>query len=79
MKFHNINTKTIQLVIACILCFAGLTLLYLGFFFPPTAIIHNSILVAFGEISTLSGALFGIDYKYRFNTAKQDKDNNNNK
>ena len=26
---------------------------------------YNSVLVAFGEISTFAGALFGVDYSYK--------------
>ena len=28
-------------------------------------IIHNSVLIGFGEVSTFAGALFGVDYKYK--------------
>ena len=57
--------KNIQLYIATILCISGLVLLYLGFLVPPQGEIHSSVLVAFGEVSTFAGALFGVDYKYR--------------
>ncbi len=57
--------KNIQLYIATILCISGLVLLYLGFWVPPQGEIHSSVLVAFGEVSTFAGALFGVDYKYR--------------
>ena len=57
--------KNIQLYIATILCIFGLVLLYLGFLVPPQGEIHSSVLVAFGEVSTFAGALFGVDYKYR--------------
>jgi hypothetical protein len=40
-------------------------LLMAGFFSPPLAEIHPTILTAFGEILTFSGALIGMDYKYR--------------
>ena len=32
----------------------------------PQGLIDNSVLVAFGEISTFAGALFGVDYTYKF-------------
>ena len=57
--------KNIQLYIATILCISGLVLLYLGFWVPPQGEIHSSVLVAFGEVLTFAGALFGVDYKYR--------------
>ena len=37
-----------------------------GFVLPPLAEIHQSILIAFGEILTFSGSLIGIDYRYRY-------------
>lgn len=55
----------IQLVMAVLLCVAGLTLVYLGFWVPPEGEIDSSVLVAFGEICTFSGALFGVDYSYK--------------
>lgn len=50
---------------ALLLCVAGLTLLFMGFWVPPSGEIHGSILVAFGEISTFAGALVGVDYSYK--------------
>jgi len=44
---------------------AGLILIFSGFWVAPTGEIHNSVLVAFGEISTFAGALFGVDYSYK--------------
>lgn len=40
--------------------------MFCGFWVVPTGEIHNSVLVAYGEISTFAGALFGVDYTYRF-------------
>lgn len=54
-----------QLIVAVLLTVAGIVLLFLGFFFAPQGEIHHSVLVAFGEISTFAGALFGVDYSYR--------------
>lgn len=50
---------------AVLLCAAGLILIFSGFWVAPTGEIHNSVLVAFGEISTFAGALFGVDYSYK--------------
>ena len=55
----------IQLVMAVLLCAAGLTLVFSAFWVAPAGEIHNSVLVAFGEISTFAGALFGVDYSYK--------------
>lgn len=63
----NINKTNIQLIIAVITIIAGLGMLISGICIPPVGIIHNSLLIAFGEIATFVGALLGIDYKYRFN------------
>lgn len=54
-----------QLYIATILCLAGIILLFMGFWVPPQGEIDSSVLVAFGEVSTFAGALFGVDYKYK--------------
>ena len=37
-----------------------------GIAIPPVGVIDNSILVAFGEILTFVGSLFGIDHHYRY-------------
>lgn len=55
-----------QLIIAIILSLSGILLLFLGFYCAPEGEIHNSVLIGFGEISTFAGALFGVDYKYKF-------------
>lgn len=58
---------TCQLAIAVALTFAGILLLFLGFFFSPEGEIHNSVLIGFGEVATFAGALFGVDYRYKAN------------
>lgn len=57
--------RDIQLKMACLLTVGGLLLLFLGLRIHPAGEIHSSVLVAFGEVSTFAGALFGIDYSYR--------------
>ena len=57
---------TVQLIIAILLTMSGIVLLFSGFWIDPQGLIDNSVLVAFGEISTLAGALFGVDYTYKF-------------
>lgn len=56
---------TLQLTIAVLLSVAGIVLIFSGFWVPPQGEIDNSVLVAFGEISTFAGALFGVDYTYK--------------
>ena len=58
--------RCLQLWVAVVLALAGVVLLFMGFWVPPEGEIHSSILVAFGEVSTFSGALFGVDYSYRW-------------
>ena len=50
--------------LGCQLWVAGL--LFMGFWCSPAGEIHNSVLVGFGEVSTFSGALFGVDYSYKY-------------
>ncbi len=59
-----------QLIVACLLVILGAGLLIASFIVPPVGIIDSSILVAFGEILTFSGSLFGIDYHYKFKINK---------
>ena len=55
----------LQLIAAFVLSLGGLILLFCGVFIEPQGQIHESLLVAFGETATFSGALFGIDYVYK--------------
>ena len=55
----------VQLVMAMLLVVGGIVLIFSGFWVAPEGEIHNSVLVAFGEVSTFAGALFGVDYSYK--------------
>lgn len=71
MKKDQTRTKlNIQLGLGITLVVAGLTLLFLGFYAHPIGDITNSVLVAYGEVSTFAGALIGVDYSYKFRTFK---------
>ncbi len=59
-----------QLIVACLLVVLGAGLLIAGFTVPPVGIIDSSILIAFGEIATFAGSLFGIDYHYKYKITK---------
>ena len=61
----NIDSKA-QLFCTVVLIILGASLLIAGFIVPPTGIIDNSVLIAFGEILTFVGSLFGIDYHYKY-------------
>ena len=58
--------QIIQLLIAAVLSLAGIVLLYLGTWLAPQGEIHESVLIAFGEIATFAGSIIGIDYHYRW-------------
>lgn len=61
------NAKlNLQLITAVILVIVGCGLLIAGFIVNPLGIIDGSVLTAFGESCTFAGALFGIDYTYRY-------------
>ena len=57
---------SIQLITAAVLYIGGLVLLFCGVYITPQGEIHESLLVGFGEVATFAGALFGIDYTYRW-------------
>lgn len=56
---------TTQLMCAVVLCIAGIILIMAGFIVEPRGEISASVLVAYGEMMTFAGALFGIDYHSR--------------
>ena len=58
----NLN---LQLITAFVLALGGLVMLFCGIYISPLGEIHESLLVAFGEVATFAGALFGIDYTYK--------------
>ena len=59
-----------QLIVACLLVVLGAGLIIAGFIVEPVGIIDNSVLIAFGEIATFAGSLFGIDYHYKYKITK---------
>lgn len=65
---------TIQLFLGIVVVLAGLVLLFLGFYAVPIGQISPSVLTAFGEVATFSGALIGIDYSYKFKMFKERKE-----
>lgn len=60
-----------QLVVATLLAVAGVGLLFMGFWCAPEGEIHQSVLIGFGEVSTFAGALFGVDYSYKYRREKK--------
>ena len=67
-SFGRLHSKkpTITLLAAIFLIAVGSGLLIAGFIVPPPGEIHNSVLVAFGEILTFAGAVFGMKYHYQY-------------
>ena len=65
---------SVQLAMAVVLCLAGITLLFMGFWCSPQGEIHNSVLIGFGEVSTFAGALFGVDYSYKYKSKRNENE-----
>jgi len=60
--------QEIQYLLAIVMCTAGMVMIFLCVYIDPKGELDASILVAYGEILTFVGAIFGIDYKYRTKT-----------
>lgn len=67
MKEHGY----IQLFTAAILAIIGMVLLFCGMYIDPQGEIHETVLVAYGEVLTFSGSLMGIDYHYKNKNEKE--------
>lgn len=78
MKNNDKIILTAQFILGVIVIVSGLTMLFIGIFLPPFGIIDSSILVAFGEAATFSGALIGVDYNYRYKYYVANEKNNEN-
>ena len=59
------SNANIQLITAAILAILGMVLLFCGLYIDPQGEIHETVLVAYGEVLTFSGSLMGIDYHYK--------------
>ena len=66
----------LQLGLAVLLVVVGCGLLIAGFIVSPTGQIHQSVLVAFGEVMTFAGAILGVDYHYRFSDSIRSRGGN---
>ena len=64
----------VTLMAAIFLIGIGSGLLIAGFVVPPPGEIHNSVLVAFGEILTFAGAVFGMKYHYQYRDHDEDEE-----
>ena len=72
------NNANIQLITAAILAIIGMVLLFCGMFIDPQGEIHETVLVAYGEVLTFSGSLMGIDYNYKFKYRNNNDNRNTN-
>ena len=63
--FQKILTY-IQLLLAVLMAVFGCVLIVLALYAPPKGYIDPTVLTAFGEVLTFSGAVLGIDYRYRW-------------
>ncbi len=63
----------IQLLIAALVSLAGIALLFVGTLLAPQGEIHETVLVAFGEIATFAGSIIGIDYHYKIRNDREEK------
>ena len=66
----------IQLFTAAILAIIGMVLLFCGLYIDPQGEIHETVLVAYGEVLTFSGSLMGIDYRYTRKTTETNDQSN---
>ena len=64
MEAFNKKVELVKIYLSVCMCVFGCILLISGFVVNPTGVIDNSVLVAFGEIMTFSGAILGINYLY---------------
>lgn len=64
MEAFNKKVELIKLYLAVGMCVFGCFMLIGGFVVAPLGVIHQTVLVAFGEILTFAGAILGINYLY---------------
>ena len=60
------SKQTVQLIAAYLTALFGMVMITVALVLPPLGVIGPSVLTAFGEVLTFSGALLGMDYHYRF-------------
>ena len=64
-----------QLIIAALVVLGGMSLLHIGIQIDPEGEIHETVLVAYGEILTFAGSLMGIDYHYKHKNNNRNENN----
>lgn len=73
-KLSNSAKLTIQFALGLFVILCGIVLLFLGFYAVPIGSITPSVLTAFGEMATFSGALIGVDYNYKYRMFKTEEE-----
>ena len=58
--------QNIQLILAVVMCTAGIVMIFICIYIDPKGEVHTSMLIAYGEILTFAGSLSGIDYHYKY-------------
>lgn len=67
------NLLQVKLMITMFLVFIGCGLLIAGIIIEPSGEIHNSVLIAFGEILTFVGMVFGMKYQFQKSLIKHEE------
>lgn len=64
-EFDKLTFKeALVYTLATVAMVAGITMLYLGMYLPPSGQIHESVLTAFGIICVFTASLLGISMHY---------------
>lgn len=71
--------RILQLITAAVLSIGGLILLFVAMLIDPAGEIHETVLVAFGEVATFAGSIIGIDYRYKFKKINDNENSNSPK
>ena len=67
------NLLQVKLAITVFLVLVGCGLLIAGIVIDPSGEIHNSVLIAFGEILTFVGTVFGMKYRFQQSLIKHEQ------
>lgn len=59
------SREIVQLIAALFIALFGLALIAVAFYVPQKGVIDPTVLTAFGEILTFSGAILDLDYHYK--------------
>ena len=67
--------KWSQVILSGTSVLGGLALIICALFIDPKGQIDPTVLVAYGEALTFSGAVFGVDYHYKNKSSSPSDDN----